>query len=146
MYHFIFKMKNRKIKPNQEKIEIKEVSKIAGLSKKEVEIISWLEFYQKYFFTSKDISSFFKNKNQRYNAIKSLLKKKRIIKLSREKYYLVPIRAKSGSWVENPFIIADEIFNGEKYFVGGFAAANYWKLSEQIPMQIDVYTTKRQGT
>lgn len=118
---------------------------VSGLSRKEVEIVSWLEFYGKYFFRASEIGLFFKNNGQRYNVVKGLLKKKRIVKLGRNKYYLVPIKAKSGSWVENPFIIADEIFGGNGYFVGGYAAAYFWKLSEQVPAQIDVFTTKRQG-
>lgn len=116
-----------------------------GLSKKELAIVSWLEFYNKYFFGIGEIRHFFKSNSQRYNVTKNLLKKKRVIKLNRTKYYLVPIKAKSGSWVENPFIIADEIFDGNNYFVGGYAAANYWKFSDQIPAQMDIYTTKRQG-
>lgn len=116
-----------------------------GLSKKEIEIVAWLEFYEKYFFTSLDIEKFSKNKAQRYNIIKNLLKKKRIVKLNRTKYYLIPIKAKSGSWTVHPFIIADEACNSNEYFIGGWAAANHWKLTDQIPMQIDVFTTKRQG-
>ena len=116
-----------------------------GLSKKEIEIISWLEFNKNYFFTTKDIDKFSKNKTQRYNIIKNLLKKKRIIKLNRTKYFLIPIHAKSGGWSEHPFVIIDEIFDGKNYFIGGVAAANYWKLIEQIPFEFDVYTTKRQG-
>lgn len=116
-----------------------------GLSKKEVEIVSWLEFYQKYFFSSADIEQFAANKTQRYNIIKQLRKKGRIVKLSRNRYYLIPMKAKSGSWTEHPFIIADEACSGNNYFVGGWAAANYWQLTDQIPMQIDVYATKRQG-
>ena len=117
-----------------------------GLSKKEIEIVSWLEFHQRYFFTSQDIETFSKNKMQRYNIIKNLIKKKRIVKLNRNKYYLIPIKAKSGSWAEHPFIMADESCNSENYFIGGWASANYWKLTEQIPMQIDAFTTRRQGT
>ncbi len=116
-----------------------------GISKKEIEIVSWLEFNKKYFFSSADVQKFSKNRTQRYNLIKNLLKKKRIVKLNRTKYYLVPIKAKSGSWSEHPFIIADEALDGSDYLVGGYAAANYWKLTEQVPMQIDIYTTKRQG-
>lgn len=116
-----------------------------GLSKKEIEIISWLEFHKKYFFSSRDIEKFSKNKTQRYNIIKNLLKKKRIIKLNKTKYYLIPIKAKSGSWSEHPFIIVDEASNGKDYLIGGWSAAHYWKLTEQIPMQVDIYTTKRQG-
>ena len=116
-----------------------------GLSRKEMEIVSWLEFYQRYFFSTSDVDRFATGKTQRYNIVKNLVRKKRVVKLSREKYYLVPIKAKSGSWVEHPFIIADEACEGECYFIGGWAAANYWRLSDQIPMQFDVYTTRRQG-
>ena len=110
-----------------------------------MEIIAWLEFYKKYFFTIEDVKQFFGNKNQRYNTIKRLMQKGRIVKLNIKKYYLIPIKAKSGGWVEDPFILADEIFNGRDYFIGGWSAANYWKLTEQIPMWIEVFTTKRQG-
>lgn len=118
---------------------------LKGISKKEIEIISWLEFEQKYFFTSEDIEKFSKNITQRYNIIKNLLKKKRIVKLNKTKYYLIPIKAESGSWSEHPFIIADEACNGKDYFIGSWAAANYWNLTEQIPMRIDIFTTRRQG-
>ena len=67
---------------------------IKGLSKREVEIIANLEFNKRYFFTSGEIDKFSKNKTQRYNIIKNLIKKKRIIKLNKKKYYLVPIKAK----------------------------------------------------
>ena len=98
-------MKNRKIRFNQEKKEIKEVAKIAGLSSKEVSIISWLEFYQKYFFTSKDIAFFFDNKRAIYRIIEKLLRKKRMIKLNKNKYYLIPIKARTGKWSEHEFKI-----------------------------------------
>jgi predicted transcriptional regulator of viral defense system len=121
------------------------IAGFSGLSRKELEIVSWIEFYGKYFFRIPEIGHFFRSKSQQYNIVKNLLKKKRIIKLGKDKYYLTPIKAKSGSWVENPFIIADEIFCGNDYFVGGYAAAYFWRLSEHIPAQIDIYTTKRQG-
>lgn len=116
-----------------------------GLSKKEIGIVSWLEFHNKYFFSSQDIENFSKNKTQRYNIIKNLLKKGRIVKLNKTKYYLIPIKAKSGSWSEHPFIIVDEMCDGKDYFIGDWAAANYWKLTEQIPIRVGIYTTRRQG-
>lgn len=116
-----------------------------GISKKEIEIISWLEFHNKYFFTSEDIDKFVSNKTQRYNVVKNLLRKQRIVKLNRTKYYLVPIKAKSGHWSEHSFILADEICNGKDYFIGDWSAANYWRLTDQIPFVIGVYTTRRQG-
>lgn len=118
---------------------------IQALSQKEVEVIAWLEFEEKYFFTIQDIGHFFKNTKQRYNFIQRLMKKKRIVKLNKQKYYLVPIKAKSGLWVESSSIIADELCNGKNYFIGGWSAANYWRLTDQIPMRTDIYTTRRQG-
>ncbi len=118
---------------------------IKSLSKKELEIISWLEFYQKYYFKIEDINKFFKNQTQRYNIIKNLIKKKRIVKLNKNKYYLIPIKARNGKWMEHPFVLADEIFDGENYFIGGWSAANYYRLTEQIPFWVEVFTTKRQG-
>ena len=116
-----------------------------GLSRKEVEITSWLEFYNKYFFSANEIDQLTKNKTQRYNIVKSLMRKNRIVKLNKDRYYLITRKAKSGRWTEHPFIIADEMCNSGDYYIGGYAASNYWKLTDQIPMQIDIYTTKRQG-
>jgi predicted transcriptional regulator of viral defense system len=116
------------------------------ISKKEIKVISDLEFRQKYFFTKKDIEKKFDNKIKLTKTLHHLKKKERIVRLNRDKYYLIPIKARTGKWTENPFIVADEIFDGEGYFVGGWAAANYWNLTDQIPMQYDIWTTKRQGT
>jgi len=114
---------------------------IKGLSPREVRIISWLEFYQKYFFKSQDIQQYFSNKNTLYRGIQKLLAKKRIIKINQNKYYLVPIKAKSGAWTEPEFILIDEICNSGEYYIGGWAAANYWHLTDQIPSWVDVFTT-----
>ena len=119
--------------------------KLNGLSNIEIAVISKLEFDEKYFFTAEDIDRFTENKTQRYNIIKNIVKKGRILKINRKKYYLVPIKAKSGSWSEHPFVIADEILDGKDYVIGGWAAANYWRLTDQIPFQVDVWTTRRQG-
>ena len=116
-----------------------------GISKKEIGLVANLEFDKKYFFTSDYVDRFVKDKTHRYNMIKNLLRKGRIVKLNRSKYYLVPIKAKSGSWGEFPEILADEIMDSRDYFIGGWYAANYWRLTDQIPMQVDVYTTRRQG-
>jgi predicted transcriptional regulator of viral defense system len=118
---------------------------IRGLSQREVEIVASLEFYQKYFFKSEDIKQFFSNKNTLYRGIQKLLAKRRIIKINQNKYYLVPIKAKSGAWTENDFIVIDEICNSGEYYIGGWSAANYWRLTDQIPSWIDVFTTNRKG-
>ena len=35
--------------------------------------------------------------------------------------------------------------NGKDYCIVGKAAANYWKLIDQIPFEFDVYNTKKHG-
>lgn len=116
-----------------------------GLSAKEMEIVSHLEFEKKYFFTREDVSDFFTTNNQQRHRFHKLLQKERIVKLNKDKYYLIPVRAKTGKWAEDSFVIIDEVMNGEDYFIGGWAAANYWGLTEQVSARIEVYTTKRQG-
>src|SRR3989338_1641973 len=116
-----------------------------GLSSKEMEIISHLEFEKRYFFNRQDIKKFFKTYNQMRHTIHKLLQKNRIIRLNRKKYYLIPVKARTGKWAEESFILIDEIMDGKDYFIGGWAAANYWRLTDQIPMKIETYTTKRQG-
>ncbi len=116
-----------------------------GLSKKEIKVVADLEFQKKYYFTTEDIKNHFKNKRQMINTVYTLRKKGRIIKLNRNKYFLVPIKARHGKWTDNEIIIADEICNSKDYFIGGWAGAHYWQLTEQIPMQVDIYTTRRQG-
>lgn len=137
-------MKRQKIKKDK-KIEYDKGAEIKGLSQKEVKIIAWIEFYQKYFFTSNDIEQFFTSKSIFYNFIKRLVKKKRIIKINKNKYYLIPIKAKSGAWIPHEFILVDEICNSHEYYIGGWTSSNYWKLTDQVPFTIDVFTTKKQG-
>lgn len=117
-----------------------------GLSNKEIKFISYLELEHKRFFTRDDIKKFFKNTNEMNVYIHKLKKKGRIVKLNKTKYYLIPIKAFKGHWSEHPFIIIDEIFNDKDYFIGGKAATYYWGYVSQIPTEIDVYSTKRQGS
>ena len=116
-----------------------------GLSEKEIDIVSYLELNEKFFFSRKDIRKFFKNKNEMNVYIHRLKKKGRIIKLNKSKYYLIPVKAFKGKWSEHPFVLVDEIFNGRDYFIAELAAANFWGLVEQIPTKVVVYCTRKQG-
>ncbi len=116
-----------------------------GLSGKEIEIVSFLELDEKFFFTRKDIKRFFKNYNEVSVYLHKLKNKGRIIKLNKSKYYLIPVKAFKGYWSEHPFIIVDEIFNGKNYYINGYAAAHYWKLIDQIPTKTEVYCTNKRG-
>lgn len=116
-----------------------------GVSDKEMKVISFLELNEKFFFTRDDIRNFFRNDNEMNVYIHRLRKKGRIVKLNRSKYYLIPVKAYKGHWSEHPFIIVDEIFNGKDYYIGGMAAAHHWGIIEQIPTQIEVCCTRKQG-
>lgn len=116
-----------------------------GLSDKEMKIVSYLEMEEKRFFTKKDIRNFFRTENEMNVYVHKLKKKGRIEQINQKKYYLIPISAYRG-WAEHPFIVADEIFNGKNYYIGGKAAANYWGQIDQIPIVIDVFSKTRQGT
>ena len=115
-----------------------------GLSNKEIKIVSYLELEGKRFFSRKDIQQFFKSENNLHFYIYNLKHKGRIEKLHNDKYYLIPIQAYTG-WSEHPFVVADEIFNGQGYYIGGKAAANYWGLIDQLPTIIDLFSTNKQG-
>jgi len=117
-----------------------------GISGKEMEVISYLELNEKFFFTRKDVKRFFRNENEMAVYLHNMKKKGRIVRLSRVKYYLIPVKAFGGHWSEHPFIIVDEIMGGKDYYIGGGAAAHYWGFIEQIPAQIEVYSTKKYGT
>lgn len=119
--------------------------KLKGLSNKDIKIVSELEFNKKYYFKREDIAKFFKNKKEMINTLFSLNKKGRIVKLNKNKYFLVPIKARIGRWTDEPFIIIDETMEGKDYFIGGYGAANYWRLTDQIPFKYEVYTIRRQG-
>lgn len=116
-----------------------------GLSSKEMQVIAELEFNKKYFFSREDIKHNFNSESSMRHTIHKLLEKKRIISLNKNKYYLIPIKAKAGKWADDEFILADEIMNGKDYFIGGWSAANYWRLTKQIPTKIEVYSLKRSG-
>ena len=116
-----------------------------GLSGKEIEVVSFLELNEKNFFTRDEIRKFFKNEGILKFYIRKLKAKKRIIKINKSKYYLVPVKAYQNKWSENPLIVIDEMFNGKNYFIGGYAAAHYWGLIDQIPRKIEVYCANKQG-
>lgn len=134
---------NMKIKFN--KNEEREVT-LKGISHKEIKIIAELEFHEKRYFRREDIKHLFKNKKEMTNVIYNLVKKGRFVRLNKNKYFLVPMKARMGKGTDEPFIIIDEALDGKDYFIGGWGAANYWRLTDQIPFRYDVYTTRRQGT
>ena len=114
-----------------------------SISEKELGFISKLELKGKYFFTRDEIKDNFTSINEMNVYLYRLKKKERIIKLNKDKYFLVPVRAVNSKWSEHPFIIIDEIMNGKDYCIVGKAAVYYWKFIDQIPYEYEVYNTKK---
>jgi len=119
---------------------------MTNLSDRAITVISDLEFQEKYYFTKKDIRKHFSSDKQLYDFIYNQRKNKRIIKLNKDKYFLVPIKARYRAWTDHPLIVADEIMNGKDYYIGGWYATKYWKLTDQVPMQVDIYSPNKYGT
>ncbi len=115
-----------------------------GLSNKEMRAVSFLEMEGKRFFSRKEIRQFFSSEGELALYLHRLKKKGRIERMGKDKYYLIPIQAHTG-WAEHPFIVADEMFGGKDYYIGGKAAANYWGLTGQVPQVMDVFSRKMQG-
>ena len=118
---------------------------IKSLSEQEVRVIADLEFREKRFFTREDVKHHFDSISKISYFIHRLKTKKRIVKLNRNKYYLIPFQSRTGRWSEEAFIIADEMMNSKNYYLGGWTSAYYWKLTDQVPMKIEIYTNKRGG-
>lgn len=115
-----------------------------GITEKELKFISKLELKGNYFFTRDEIKDNFTSINEMNVYLHRLRKKQRIIKLNKNKYFLIPVKAIDSKWSEHPFVLIDEIMNGEDYCIVGKASAYYWKLIDQIPYEYEVYNTKKQ--
>jgi len=114
-----------------------------NITEKELKFISKLELKKKYFFTRDEIENNFTSINEMNVYIHRLRKKGRIIKLNKNKYFLIPVKAIGNKWSEHPFILIDEIMDGKDYCIVGKAARYYWKLIDQIPYEYEVYNTKK---
>lgn len=114
-----------------------------SISEKEITFISRRELQQKYFFTRKDMRPYFSSDNEMNVYLHRLKRKGRIVRLNKDKYFLIPVKAVGGNWSEHPYALIDEIMNGKDYCIVGKAAAHYWKWIDQIPVEYDVYNTKK---
>ena len=115
------------------------------LSDRAINVISDIEFKGKYYFTKKDIKKHFTSDKQMYDFIYNQRKNGRIIKLNKDKYFLIPIKARHKKWTDNPFVVSDEIMNGVDYYIGGWYAVKYWEFTDQIPLQVDIYSKNKFG-
>ena len=77
-----------------------------------------------------------------WHILHGLASKKRIERIERGKYLLVPAAAGPELlWSEYPWVIVPRLV--EPYYVGFWTAMNLWCMTEQIPYTVLVATTKR---
>lgn len=82
------------------------------------------------------------NNSATRHVLMNLTKKRRLQRIERGKYLLIPERAgQELYWAESPWIIVPHLI--DVYYVGFWTAMNYWDMTEQIPYTIFVATTKR---
>ena len=77
-----------------------------------------------------------------WHILNGLIHKKRIRRIQRSKYLLIPAKAGiEGYWAESPWVVVPHLI--DVYYVGFWTAMNYWGMTEQIPYTVFVATTKR---
>ena len=82
---------------------------------------------------------------QAWKLASRLVRKKRLLRLKRGVYLFAPMKSgPKGLWTENALAIVPRLMNGKNYYVGFWAALNYYGLTEQIPFSVQIVTNSRQ--
>jgi len=93
-------------------------------------------------FTIEDAKKILNTSSSVKHVLMNLIRKKRIQRIKKGTYLLVPARAGyEGYWTEEALAVIPHII--DMYYVGFWTAMNYWGMTEQIPVTIFVATTKR---
>ena len=94
-------------------------------------------------FTTNDAKDILKTTDSSvWGILNGLAHKKRIQRIERSRYLLIPARAGTdGYWAEYPWVIVPRLI--DTYYVGFATAMNFWDMTEQIPYTVFVATTKR---
>lgn len=118
------------------------------LGKTSAGLIAGLYDENKPVFTIDDIVRI--NKTSRLNAAKlvfDLIKRKVIYRIKKGKYIIIPQELGSAETFRgNLYVMAKEIVNTKKYYVGFYSAMKYWGMTTQPIVKMFVATAKRQFT
>jgi len=117
----------------------------ANLSRDEIYLISRVEYEKQKLITTAYVRGLYAESNKASKVIASLLRKKRLIRIEKGKYLLVPIKAPNQQWTPNEFIVAALWMGDTPYYIGYFTMYNYWGFTEQVPQTIYVLNTKKFG-
>ena len=113
------------------------------LGAQEVKLLFTLEEENKTIFTIKEAKNILKTSDDSVRSILYRLRKKhRIIEIERGKYLLAPARSgTSGEWTEDILLITPYLLN--EYYVAFWSALSFHNMTEQIPHNLLIATTKR---
>lgn len=114
------------------------INKIRTLSAPEIELLTRLEFEGKEIYTRKEIISFCKDKQNAVYLIKKLLEKKRLRKIIKNIYLLVPMKAPQGRWVANEYLISKALVREANYYVGYSTVFNSYGFTDQVAQLVHI--------
>ena len=114
------------------------INKIKTLSAREIELLTRLEFEGKEIYTRKEIISFCKDKRNAAYLIKKLLEKKRLKKIIKNIYLLVPMKAPQGRWMANEYLISKALAREANYYVGYSTVFNSYGFIDQVAQLVHV--------
>ena len=93
------------------------ITDIFPLSSQEVTLIKRLEWEGNRVFTRADIVSFCGKPEKANYLIKKLLFKKRLKAITKNIYYIVPIKAPGDNWGINEYLVCKALARGCKYYL-----------------------------
>lgn len=114
-----------------------------GISKDELNLISRAEYSGLKLITGEFANSVIGEKKKTSNILSRLVNKGRLIRISRGKYFIVPIRAPKQLWAPNEFITAKYWIGTGDYYLGYYTMYNYWGFTGQIPRSVYVLNTEK---
>jgi len=114
------------------------INKVRTLSAPEIELLTRLEFEGKEIYTRKEIISFCKDKQNAVYLIKKLLEKKRLRKIIKNIYLLVPMKAPQGRWTANEYLISKALAREASYYVGYSTVFNSYGFIGQVAQLVHI--------
>lgn len=121
--------------------------KIRSFSAAEIGLLTRLEYEGKEIYTREEIISFCKTKPKAAYLIKKLLEKKRLRKVVKNVYLLVPMKAPGGQWAGNEYIIAKALARGANYYIGYSPVFSSYGFTDQVARGIyiinDQYSVRK---
>ncbi len=111
---------------------------VKTLSAQEIELLARLEFEGKEIYGREEIVSFCKDKQKAAYLIKKLLGKKRLRKIIKNVYLLIPMKAPQGQWKGNEYLISKALARDADYYIGYAPVFNSYGFIDQVSQMIYV--------